>query len=382
MPLTLVAGLDQLGVLFGDTSTVRTLASLRLPTKVPALAFYACTARSFTASCTRVSQTAWHRERQDETCSRGRTGVADQARGGARLYRRGRRRRPRATVRRAMSTARCLCGDVTWELEGPFRWMSHCHCSRCRKAHGSAYATYVAGSAKSFRLSGADHVVKWESLPDLYRCFCGHCGSVVPSAPFGELMFVPVGSFDEDPGARPSMHIFAASKAPWFEIKDSLARFDTYPPGVDAPVVPDRAPLDPPGTPRASCLCGSVRFVVEGEPLRCWTCHCGRCRRARSAAFASNLITSASSVRFTLGADLVREYKLPEAKHFKHAFCRLCGSSMPRIDTSRDLAIVPMGSFDDDPGMHPQAHIFVGAMAAWDTISDSLPQHAEYPPPN
>jgi hypothetical protein len=40
------------------------------------------------------------------------------------------------------------------------------------------------------------------------------------------------------------------------------------------------------------------------------------------------------------------------------------------------LAIVPMGALDDDPGVRPQAHIFVGSKAPWDVITDDLPQHA------
>jgi hypothetical protein len=37
-----------------------------------------------------------------------------------------------------------------------------------------------------------------------------------------------------------------------------------------------------------------------------------------------------------------------------------------------------MGALDDDPGIRPSAHIFVGAKAAWDAITDALPQHREY----
>jgi hypothetical protein len=190
-------------------------------------------------------------------------------------------------------------------------------------------------------------------------------------------MFVPAGNFDDDPGARPEAHILVGSKAPWFEITDDIPRFDEYPPGLTFPVLPDRAPLDPPGKPRGSCLCGAVTYVVEGEPIRCWACHCSRCRRARSAACAWNLFTRAEGVRFTRGADMLVEYKVPEAKHYKHVFCRTCGSSMPRVDTSRDLAVIPMGALDDDPGMRPRAHIFVGSKAAWDTITDGLPEYAE-----
>ena len=53
---------------------------------------------------------------------------------------------------------------------------------------------------------------------------------------------------------------------------------------------------------------------------------------------------------------------------------------MPRIDRERGYAVVPMGGLDDDPGVRPQAHIFVGSMAPWYTIADDLPKHAEYPP--
>jgi hypothetical protein len=153
-----------------------------------------------------------------------------------------------------MSRASCLCGDVTWEIDGPFELSSHCHCSRCRKTHGTAFATYVAGPVASFRLHGRERVARWESSPGFFRCFCARCGSVVPGDPFDERIFVPAGNFDDEPGAAALAHIFVASKAPWYEIADALPRFDAYPDFVDAPVLPDRAPLDPPGKPRGSCL--------------------------------------------------------------------------------------------------------------------------------
>lgn len=279
-----------------------------------------------------------------------------------------------------MNRARCLCGDVSWEVEGPFEWMSHCHCARCRKAHGAAFATYVAAPATGFRLRGGEHVARWESSPGFFRCFCGRCGSVVPGDAMEGRVFVPAGNFDDDPGVRPLAHIFVASKAPWFEIRDGMPRFDAYPPGIDAPVLPDPAPLDAAGKPRGSCLCGGVAYVVEGTPTRCVNCHCSRCRRARSAAYAANLFTSSDGLRFTRGEELLASYKVPDAQHFTHVFCRTCGSTMPRIDRGRGLAVVPMGTLDDDPGIRPRAHIFVGSMAPWYAIADDLPQHSEYPP--
>ena len=278
-----------------------------------------------------------------------------------------------------MARASCLCSEVAWEIDGPIELMSHCHCSRCRKTHGAAFATYVAGPAAAFRLRGGERVARWESSPGFYRCFCERCGSVVPGDPFDDRIFLPAGNFDDDPAVRPLAHIFVGSQAPWYEIRDSVPRFEAYPPGIDAPVLPDRPPLDPPGAPRGSCLCGGVTYVIEGQPSRCHNCHCSRCRKARSAAHATNLFTAADGVRFTRGADQLASYKVPDAKHFTHVFCRTCGSPMPRISPTRGIAVVPMGALDDDPGLHPQAHIFVGSKAPWFDIADQLPQHPEYP---
>ena len=272
----------------------------------------------------------------------------------------------------------CLCGEVRWEAGQPFTLVSHCHCSRCRKAHGSAYATYAATPSQSFQRSGA--VAGFASSPGLSRCVCPRCGAVVPSDPADELTFVPLGGLDGDPRARPGAHIFVASKAAWFELTDDLPRFDAFPPGVDAAPLPTPRPLDPPGPPRGSCLCGGVGFVIT-EPVRIARyCHCGRCRKARAAAHAANLLVSEAALTFTRGRERLVSYKVPEALRFTQTFCRDCGGKLPRVDPERKLAVVPMGSLDDDPGIRPQEHIFTSEKAAWDEISDGLPQHAAYPP--
>jgi hypothetical protein len=271
----------------------------------------------------------------------------------------------------------CLCGDVAWEAEGPLEFMHHCHCGRCRKFRGAAFATDVMCRATDTRVvRGGEQIARFESSPGSFRKFCRRCGSVVTDADaaWQDFTFMPVGAFDDDPGVRPVGHIFVASKAPWVDIADDLPRFDAFPPGVDATVLPDLPQRAPAAAPRGSCLCGGVAFVVEGEPMRAYHCHCSRCRKVRGAAFASNLFTAADGVRLMQVEDLLTAYKVPEARYFTTVFCRRCGSKMPRIDRERGIAIVPMGAFDDDPGLRPQRHIFVGSKAPWYDISDDLPQ--------
>src|SRR5436190_652026 len=86
-------------------------------------------------------------------------------------------------------------------------------------------------------------------------------------------------------------HCVRCRKAAWYEIHDEVPRFDAYPPGVDAAVFPDlERPRGTAGEIPGSCLCGAVRYVVTGEPLLARYCHCSRCRKARGAAHAANVV--------------------------------------------------------------------------------------------
>ena len=104
-----------------------------------------------------------------------------------------------------------------------------------------------------------------------------------------------------------------------------------------------------------------------------------RCRRARAAPFASNLLAACGSTVFVRGEDRLRRYKLPGAKHFTQVFCELCSSPMPRRDEARGIDIVPMGGLDDDPGIKPCDHIYTDFKAEWHEITGGLPQFPAMP---
>ena len=63
-------------------------------------------------------------------------------------------------------TGACLCGDIAFEVEGPFAYMGHCHCSMCRKTHGTAFSTALGAAPDRFRwLRGADGIGRFASSP-------------------------------------------------------------------------------------------------------------------------------------------------------------------------------------------------------------------------
>jgi len=126
----------------------------------------------------------------------------------------------------------CQCGAVAFEIPRPVGGaIVQCHCARCRHARGAAHNANVFVELERFRwLKGADRVVRYK-LPEAERfgqAFCRDCGSKLPNV--GLRAVVPAASLDDDPGIRPALHIFVASKAPWFEIADDLPQYDEYAP--------------------------------------------------------------------------------------------------------------------------------------------------------
>ncbi len=132
-----------------------------------------------------------------------------------------------------MITGSCLCGGVRFEMErvvGPFEL---CHCRRCRKATGSAFAATVGVRTADFRLlQGKELIATYEAPlvehpPPYSVSFCSRCGSLVPNPdPDAPWFEVPAGLLDGDPGLRPDKHIFVELKAPWHAITDTLPQYD------------------------------------------------------------------------------------------------------------------------------------------------------------
>lgn len=281
-----------------------------------------------------------------------------------------------------MTEGRCLCGALRYQVDGPFVDMLHCHCSMCRKHHGTPFATWAAAPASGFRWVGdTSALASYQSSAQGHREFCRICGSVAPMVldDMG-MVIVPAGNLEDDPGIRPTAHMFVGSKASWYTINDDLPQHAEYPPAFGMPSTPRSAVELKPGIAQGSCLCGEVAYEISTPPLRMFYCHCSRCRQGRSAAHCANVFYKAEGFRWTRGADQVQDYAVPGAQFFGTAFCRQCGSEVPRVSVERNFASVPAGSLDSDPGITANAHIFVDSKAPWFDITDDLPQFAEMPP--
>jgi hypothetical protein len=130
-----------------------------------------------------------------------------------------------------MVSGSCLCGAVAFEARdvvGPFEL---CHCRRCRKVSGSAYAALVGVRREGYRITrGNDLVMSFElpveeAPPGYGVFFCSVCGSPLPEPhPTGDWLEIPAGLFDTPLPVEPDKHIFVEFAANWHTIDDTLPR--------------------------------------------------------------------------------------------------------------------------------------------------------------
>ncbi len=127
-----------------------------------------------------------------------------------------------------------------------------------------------------------------------------------------------------------------------------------------------------------SCLCGEVSFEIEGEFDSFYLCHCKYCQKDTGSVHAANLFSSTAKLYWKAGKGKITSFQLPATQH-KKAFCSQCGSALPNLQMNNQLLVVPAGSLDQTISKVPNAHIFCGSRANWDTELESIPSFDRLP---
>lgn len=120
-----------------------------------------------------------------------------------------------------------------------------------------------------------------------------------------------------------------------------------------------------------SCLCGKVKYEVEGEFESFFLCHCKFCQKDTGSAHAANLFSTTSKLSWLSGEEFVKTFNLPNTRHVK-SFCVICGSSTPSVQSAGTLLVVPAGSLDVPVKLRPKAHLFMASKADWDEDLERL----------
>lgn len=130
-----------------------------------------------------------------------------------------------------MYHANCLCGTIKYEIRGEIKDIVCCHCSQCRKAQGSAFATNANVADENFHLiSGKDSLTQYKESPTRSKFFCKHCGSPL----FAKVDALPgktrirLGLIQEDITQKITGHIFTTSKANWETIPNDAPHYEQW----------------------------------------------------------------------------------------------------------------------------------------------------------
>ncbi|MBV8188907.1 MAG: GFA family protein [Alphaproteobacteria bacterium] len=126
-------------------------------------------------------------------------------------------------------SGKCFCGTVQYAVPDEFSYALICHCSNCRRTTGSAFKPFAGIERGKLALTrGADQLLVY-GTPDANDTHCRRCGSLLYSVVrAGSYVHVTLGTLVDDPGIRPTRHIFVGSKAPWFTITDDLPQFQEH----------------------------------------------------------------------------------------------------------------------------------------------------------
>lgn len=123
------------------------------------------------------------------------------------------------------------------------------------------------------------------------------------------------------------------------------------------------------------CLCGAVRYMIEGDTHHSTGhCHCTLCRGTTGAAVVTWTTVPRAAFRYTRGEP--KEYRSSDKG--TRWFCPDCGSQLAfRHDDYPDDVDVTVFSLDKPDKLPPEKHIWTGQRVSWLRIDEHLPQCSE-----
>ncbi|WP_416364007.1 GFA family protein [Pseudomonas sp. NFX183] len=111
----------------------------------------------------------------------------------------------------------CFCKAVCYQVDSLDMPICHCHCDSCRKVHAAAFVATAGVMREHFRWTRGEALLSsLESSPGKFRHFCSRCGShLMAERRHQPHVIVRVATLDDDPGVRPTSHIWTSHDVPW-----------------------------------------------------------------------------------------------------------------------------------------------------------------------
>ncbi len=136
-----------------------------------------------------------------------------------------------------------------------------------------------------------------------------------------------------------------------------------------------------PGPLTGGCLCGSVRYSVEGDPIVQGVCHCSDCQRQTSSPFT--VFVGFPAVAFSVEGNSLSSFSTTGEDHggeTQRNFCSTCGSPVfSTTPLAPDVILIKAGSFDDSSWVEPGAEFFFDSAQPWSPRFETAASFARGP---
>lgn len=128
-----------------------------------------------------------------------------------------------------MHRGSCLCGAVSFEVEGELPPPDACHCTLCRKQSGHFFVSTDV-KRQAVTIHGADRLTWFRSSEKAQRGFCSTCGSSLFWDPTGkDWIGIAMGAFENPTNTRIGIHIYVADKGDYYDIADGVPQYPQHP---------------------------------------------------------------------------------------------------------------------------------------------------------
>ena len=120
---------------------------------------------------------------------------------------------------------------------------------------------------------------------------------------------------------------------------------------------------------KGSCLCGALRYEIEGELDGVWLCHCSNCRKASGGTGNAIVIVKQEHFHWLAGKEHRVTYELRPT--YSITRCKTCGTPLP-AEEDEDNVYLTAGTLDDPLGAGIKTHIFCASRGDWDRDMDGV----------
>ena len=128
-----------------------------------------------------------------------------------------------------MHQGSCLCGSITFKVEGELATVEACHCTQCRKWTGHVGVS-VEVPRSALKMENTENLEWFHSSEKVRRGFCNRCGTSLFFDPLDrkkhDWIAIMMGAFDTPTETHMALHIFTAEKGDYYEITDGLPQND------------------------------------------------------------------------------------------------------------------------------------------------------------